>query len=48
MSLVIVVAYIAIIPIVLIFCKKVGMDERFMEGEEYLERSYEKIADVER
>ena len=42
MSVIIAFIYIAIIPIVLIFCKYIGIDERFMEGEEYLENSYEK------
>ncbi|MGL5354348.1 MAG: hypothetical protein ACRDA5_13680 [Clostridium sp.] len=42
MSLIIVCIYIAIIPIVLGFCKAAGMDERFREGEECLESSYEK------
>lgn len=42
MPLVIVFIYIAIIPIVLTFCKAAGMDERFREGEECLESSYEK------
>jgi len=42
MPLVIVFMYIAIIPIVLTFCKAAGMDERFREGEECLESSYEK------
>lgn len=45
MSLIIVFMYIAIIPIVLTFCKSIGLDERFMEGEEYLEISYEKTVD---
>lgn len=37
MSLIIVFVYIAIIPIVLIFCKFLGIEDRFIEGEEYLE-----------
>lgn len=45
MSLIIVCGYIAIIPVVLTFCKSIGMDERFMEGEEYLENSYENAVD---
>lgn len=42
MPLVIVFIYIAIIPIVLTFCKAAGMDERFRDGKECLESSYEK------
>lgn len=38
MSLIIVFVYIAIIPIVLIFCEFLGIEDRFIEGEEYLER----------
>lgn len=45
MELIILYVYIAMIPIVLIFCKSVGMDERFMEGQEYLENSYENVVD---
>lgn len=45
MPLIIVFIYISIIPIVLGFCKAAGMDERFIEGEEYLDRSYEKTVD---
>ncbi len=41
MPLIIVCIYIAIIPIVLAFCKGAGMDERFREGKEYLENSYD-------
>lgn len=41
MPLIILCIYIAIIPIVLCFCKAAGMDERFREGHEYLESSYD-------
>ena len=37
MTLIIVFIYIAIIPIVLIFCKFLGIEDGFIESEEYLE-----------
>lgn len=40
MPFIIICIYIAIIPIVLGFCKVAGIDERFMEGKERLENSY--------
>lgn len=42
MPIIILFLYIAIIPIVLSFCKAAGMDERFRDGMECLESSYEK------
>lgn len=41
MTVLIFCGYIAIIPIVLAFCKAAGMDERFREGVEYIEDAYE-------
>ncbi|MDU1313035.1 hypothetical protein [Clostridium septicum] len=42
MPVLILCIYIAIIPIVLSFCKAAGIDERFREGEEYIENDSNK------
>lgn len=42
MQLLVFFIYIAIIPIVLSIFKAIGVEERFTEGEEYIENNFNK------